>query len=147
MSEKLLSVILCLLLISCSSLKTQQEIPGLDGIQDLNHSITFKSYIVLPDNMISLIFVNNSKNIIWFPPDCDIGLYIMGDDGQWQQVKNQLTCSGETLLYPGGLTGVYVKPDLAGLSTTLRVVIMGNVYQTQPTESRVGAYIDIDLVP
>jgi hypothetical protein len=147
MSKKLLSLILCLLLISCSSLKTQQEIPVLAGIQDLNRSITFTHVTVLPDNMISLIFVNNSKNIIWFPTDWDIGLYIMGDDGQWQEIKNQLTYSGENLLDPGGLAGVYVQPDLAGVSTTLRVVILGNVYKTQPTESRVGAYVDIDLVP
>jgi hypothetical protein len=129
MKRKILSLLICLLLISCGSpkLTPQPEIPELGGIQDVNHSITFKQYNVFPDNRVSLAFVNNSDNPIWFPADWHIVLLMKSNDGQWQQIQNQLTYSGENLLNPGGLAMVYIKPDIKGLSATLRVVIIGGL--------------------
>jgi hypothetical protein len=150
--KKITSLLFCMLLIGCGSPNTtsQSEIPELDEIQDINRSITFIQFNILPDNMISLAIVNHSTHPVWFPADWHIMLFIKNNSGQWQQIQNQLTYSGENLLYPfaqGGLGNIVIKPDTKGLSTTFRVVVIGNVYQGKPTDSQVAAYIDINIKP
>lgn len=155
MMKKSISILFCVLFsVGCSSLVTSQrvEIPGLEEIDDINRSITFEGYNMLPDNMVSLAVVNHSNHPIWFPADWRIVLLINDNNGQWQTIENQLTYSGITIVYPftqGDLGMVVVKPLTNGVSTAIRVVIIGNFYlYNQPAEDRlVAAYIDINLEP
>jgi len=128
----------------------QADIPELEQIDDINRSITFEEYTLLPDNMISLAVVNHSDAPIWFPPDWRITLFRNDNSGHWQPIENQLTYSGNTILYPfsqGDLGMVVIKPQLIGVSAVIRVVIIGNVLlENQPAEDLlVAAYIDINI--
>jgi len=149
------NIILCLasifFLVGCNP-SDQSTIPGLEGISDVNHSITLQDPLILDvDNMLSLAINNHSSNAIWFPPDFNIRLFIL-EENTWVEIYDSLIPSGDLTLYPadeGGIGLLVFKPSIPIEEISLlRVVIVGNIIETgKPTLSLVGAFLDIPLPP
>jgi hypothetical protein len=149
------NIILCLasifFLVGCNP-SDQSTIPGLEGINDVNHSITLQDPLVLDvDNMLSLAINNHSSNAIWFPPNFNIRLFIL-EENTWVEIYDSLIPSGDLTVYPadeGGIGLLVFKPSIPIEEISLlRVVIVGNIIETgKPTLSLVGAFLDIPLPP
>jgi hypothetical protein len=108
---------------------------------------------------IDLIVENESRETIWFPVNYGTRILTYSvSSGTWTDVANLVRYysgnGSEILLHPRGEVFsdryIPIKPDITttGRLTDIRVVVIGRIYKDgAPSDSQVGAYIDIGLRP
>jgi hypothetical protein len=153
-SKRIISIItslLVLLLNSCTS-HGNDQISGtqfLEGVNDVNKSITLGNYDISQENVISLPIINHTNTPILFPPDLRIKIYDVSSETTWVEIYNQFKYHGELIIYPfnqGGLGAMTFIPVISDSISEIRVVIIGNILlENNITGDLVAAYKDIKL--
>ena len=133
------------------------------SITDMNESLQLK---VQGDKTafgfgsdIPLLIYNKSPHSILFTGGSHMRLFTVRD-GEWVEVKNEITYSGTMILSPQGtslldLSNTGVKPafdeeirENNGNNMLLRIVMIGEILENDvETGELVGAYVDVSVSP
>jgi hypothetical protein len=133
------------------------------SVNDMNESLQLK---VQGDEKtfgfgsdIPLLIYNKSPHSILFTGDSHMRLFT-ARDGEWLEVKNEITYSGAMILSPQGtplldLSNTGIKPafdeeliDNNKNNMLLRIVMIGEILENDvETGELVGAYVDVSVSP
>jgi len=105
-----------------------------------------------PTRSVRLLLENLSQDSIWIPTEPRAQLFVYSDEASdWIGITDLVVHLADQplLLYPQGspfsADVLTVLPELGGgVSVQVRVVVVGYIFSDNaPTDTRVGAYIDI----
>ena len=164
-----LLLLLTVTLLSCSKLPSAnaeelekqflQIVPLSDMNKSLQLTVDGEKTFFEPGQEIALTLHNESPYSLSFDTSPLVMLLGSQSNSQWVDVKNAITYSGDLELSPNGTIlldtrSVVVKPDLdqsvfnLKKDVNVRIVIIGDVIKDEnPTDEKVGTYVDVVMKP
>ncbi len=171
------AILIVVNLAACWSKTPEAAFTTMISTKNVNQVIELRplptSKQVFDGKRIILLLANLSDQMVKFPADYGIRLFVFGEkENQWSEIPNLLKYEivvpeGQTLvendyvdsqgrikLHPFGSpfekpesSPISAKPDLDGVQRpfTLRIVVLGMIGDNQSEEKKVAAYYDIHI--